>query len=140
MWEVKAWVNGQLRMTRYIPVSLPSNLKQYPMALNSALLVDHVKVWNLLLLSVLRLLQKPTWWNSIIQFLRIGKAHSQNIATDFDRCSVLVMFVKLFDAQFEFISYWGRPVIHINIIASNRQQSQENPNRWEQAQYSCMHK
>ena len=57
---------------------------------------------------------------------------ANNIATDLDRQGVPVMFVEFFNFQFEFISYLGRPVIHIRMIASNHtfnvQHRHENPN------------
>ena len=54
----------------------------------------------------------------VYNFRKFARHMTKNITTDFDRHSVPIMF-KLFDVQFEFISYWGSPVIYIHMITSN---------------------
>ena len=68
---------------------------------------------------------------------------AKNITSDFDRHSILVMYVKLFDTEFKFIFLLGTPVIHLNVTvsnhASNAQCSHENPNGREQDKKASMH-
>ena len=91
--------------------------------LKSVLLIDHIHVQKLFILSVQTPLRK-TWM-------------ADNIVTDFNCHRVPAMSVKFSDVQFKFNSYSGRPVVHVDTIASsNTFNSQhnynyENPNGWQ---------
>ena len=152
-WEAKRWVNQwpgknallyNISLFYCMPITWKieslrrSNLLHK--CLKTYLFSDWVKLQNLLLLTVLRPLQKTQLTKYDIIFKNSRGTRLRILSRTLDHHSVPVMTVKFFDLQFELNS----SVIYMDVmIASNGQHSKENPNGRErdprQDQYMSMH-
>ena len=132
-WEEKTLANGEVRIMRYstslfyclslLKQSSYQDLRQYTM-----FYVYHVKHWKLLLLSLLRRLQKTHLTKQGTVFDNWRGTWPRILSQTLDCHSVPVMTIKFFNLQFEFNS----SVSHLEMmIACNAQQSQENSDGWE---------